>query len=64
MSAPLWASASLLGFHEKQGQVEERDGKRYVKRHLREFRVTEEALDAVNIGDEVPASSLFIEGGV
>lgn len=57
-------SKPLLGFHEKQGQVEDRDGKRYVKRHLREFRVSEEALDAVNIGDEVPASSLFIEGGV
>ena len=50
-------SKPLLGFHEKQGQVEDRDGKRYVKRHLREFRVSEEALDAVNIGDEVPACS-------
>jgi large subunit ribosomal protein L3 len=57
-------SKPLLGFYEKQEQVEERDGKQYVKRHLREFRVSEDALNAVSIGDEVPASSLFIEGGV
>ena len=57
-------SKPLMGFHEKQGQVDERDGKKYVKRHLREFRVTEEQLGAVSVGDEVNAAQLFVEGSV
>ena len=33
-------SKPVLGYFEKQGLVEERDGQKFVKRHLREFRVS------------------------
>ena len=51
-----------LGFFQKQNLVEERDGKQIVKRHLREFRVNGEQLDALNVGDDVNASDIFFAG--
>jgi large subunit ribosomal protein L3 len=49
----------LLGYFEKQGLVEERDGQRFVKRHLREFRVSAEVLEGLTVGDAVTAESIF-----
>lgn len=51
-----------LGFFTKQNMVEERDGKQVVKRHLREFRVTAEQLDALEVGADVNANDLFFAG--
>ncbi len=51
-----------LGFFQKQNMVEERDGKQIVKRHLREFRVTAEQLDALEVGADVNASDIFFAG--
>ena len=51
----------LLGFFEKQGLVEERDGQRFVKRHLREFRVSAETLEGLTVGDTLTAGAIFTE---
>lgn len=51
-----------LGFFAKQNLVEDRDGKQFVKRHLREFRVTPEQLDALEVGADVNASDMFYVG--
>jgi large subunit ribosomal protein L3 len=48
-----------MGFFEKKGVIENRDGANFVKRHLREFRVNETRLDEVNVGETVTADSLF-----
>ena len=50
---------SELGFFEKKGLVSDDDGTKSVKRHIKEFRVGDEQLDAVNVGDDVPAGSVF-----
>ena len=49
----------LLGYYEKQGLVEERDGQKFVKRHLREFRVSSEALEGFTVGEAVTADDVF-----
>jgi len=52
-----------LGFFQKQNMVGQReDGKQIVKRHLREFRVTAEQLDAFEVGADVEASAVFFVG--
>jgi len=52
-------SKPVLGYFEKQGLVEERDGQKFVKRHLREFRVSNEALEGYTVGEAVPADGVF-----
>lgn len=72
-------SAVILGFGERRAKratrpergffaannlIEEREGREYVKRHLREFRVAPEQLDDVEIGSAVQPSQVISEGGV
>ncbi len=42
--------------------VEERDGRQYIKRYLREFRVSADQLDGYEIGGEVAISNEFAAG--
>lgn len=51
-----------LGFFQKQNLVEERDGQQLVKRHLREFRVSAEQLDALEVGADVNVGDMFFAG--
>ena len=51
-----------LGFFQKQGLVVEDEKGGSVKRHLKEFRVDGEELDARNVGDEVKVSDIFYDG--
>ena len=51
-----------LGFFEKQGLVVDSDKGGVVKRHLKEFRVGNEELEARNVGDEVKVEDVFNEG--
>ena len=55
-------NAPLLGFFKKQGLVNEEGDKTTVKRHLREFRVDQETLDGVSVGDTIDAQALFNTG--
>lgn len=52
-------SKPVLGFFEKQGLVEERDGQKFVKRHIREFRVKQDQLEGYTVGEAVTADGLF-----
>ncbi|MCB9536362.1 MAG: 50S ribosomal protein L3 [Myxococcales bacterium] len=52
----------LEGFFEKQGVVEERDGKRFVKRHLRELRLPAEQVAEYEVGAELALDTLFKAG--
>ena len=49
-------------FMEKQGLVEERDGVKYTKRHLREFRVSAEELASYAPGTTLKGDEIFLEG--
>lgn len=72
-------SAVILGFGERRAKratrpergffaannlIEERDGREYVKRHVREFRITPEQLDGYEIGAAVNAADVLNEGGI
>ena len=56
------SSKPVLGQFEKNNLVETKNGREVIKRHVREFRVENEELDAVSIGDEVAAAELFDAG--
>lgn len=51
-----------IGFFKKQGLIETTEKGDVTKRHLREFRVNQEQLEAQNVGDELAASTLFYVG--
>lgn len=51
-----------LGTFEKLGLVEERNNRKYVKRHVREFRVPADVLDKYEIGAPLEVGSLFKAG--
>jgi large subunit ribosomal protein L3 len=51
-----------LGFFKKQGLVATGEKGEVVKRHLKEFRVGGEELDARSVGDEVRADAIFYVG--
>lgn len=53
---------SQIGFFKKQGLVQETDKGEVTKRHLKEFRVSQELLDERNIGDELNADGIFFVG--
>ena len=55
-------SKPVRGQFEKNNLVETKNGREVVKRHVREFRVGNDEMDAVSIGDEVSASELFAAG--
>ena len=52
------------GFFAAANLIEERDGREYVKRYVREFRLTPEQVAAYEIGDTLSPSELFEEGNV
>lgn len=56
------ANRPEMGAFEKNGLVEERDGRKYIKRHLREFRVDQETLDAYEIGATLNPGDYFKVG--
>ena len=56
------SSKPVVGQFAKNNLVETKNGRDVIKRHVREFRVENEELDAVSIGDEVSASELFAAG--
>jgi large subunit ribosomal protein L3 len=51
-----------IGFFQKQNLVEERDGTEYVKRHLREFRVSMDQLDRFEVGATIAGGDIFRAG--
>ncbi len=50
------------GFFEKHDLIEERDGQKYVKRHVREFRVSADDLEGFEIGTTITAADEFFDG--
>ena len=56
------ASRPEAGFFQKHEMVEERDGQQYVKRHIREFRVTAEDLEGYEVGAELTGADEFTAG--
>ena len=56
------ASKPVRGQFEKNNLVETKNGRDVIKRHVREFRVENDEMDSVSIGDEVSASELFAAG--
>ena len=56
-------SKALEGQFAQNGLVEEReDGRKYVKRHVREFRMNADRLGTYEIGEAIDPSKLFREG--
>ena len=51
-----------IGQFRKHGLVEDQNGREVVKRHVKEFRVNSDELDAVGIGDNVAAADIFTPG--
>ncbi len=56
------ASRPEAGFFEKNDLVEERDGRKYIKRHVREFRVSAEELEGYEVGAELQTADEFAAG--
>ena len=55
-------SRPVVGQFRAAGLVDERDGQELVKRHVREFRVTAEQLEAYTVGQAVKITDLFKVG--
>lgn len=59
------AGKALVGQFEKQGLVSENaEGKKFVKRFIREFRMPAEQVARVNVGDVIKVSDLFKKGDI
>lgn len=56
------ATRPEAGFFEKNGLVEEREGRQYIKRHVREFRVSAEELEGYEVGAEIEIAAEFSAG--
>ncbi len=56
------ATKPEAGFFVKNDMVEERDGQQYIKRHVREFRVSAEELEGYEVGAEIAVGDAVAEG--
>lgn len=52
------------GFFAAANMIVERDGREFVKRYVREFRMSPQQVDAYEIGATLSPSEIFNEGGV
>ncbi len=49
----------VAGFYQKNDLVEEREGRQYIKRHVREVRLSDEELAGYEVGAELQAGETF-----